>query len=127
MDAEKEFTDESDVLKLALLFIQTDEYHACRQILERRYGDFESILELEPFIHMDKSEISLFLPQIAKYETITSPDFIYQLAKIEISAANSPSAAERLRPLIEVGDAQAAALMLTAVTPNINTPFEELE
>jgi len=127
MDAEREFTDESDVLKLALLSIQSDEYHACRQILERRYGDFEFILELESFRQMDKSDINLFLPQIAKFETITNPDFIYQLAKIEISEDRSSIAADRLRPLIEVGDAQAAALMLTAVAPDFNTPFEELE
>jgi superfamily II DNA or RNA helicase len=127
MDAEREFTSDSDVLKLALLSIQTDEYQACRQILERRYGKFDSILDLEDFKNMDKSELIHFLPHILKYEEVTNLDFIFQVVQLDIDEDRQLSAAQRLRPLIQDGNAQAAALMLKAVVPNAKTPFEEIE
>jgi superfamily II DNA or RNA helicase len=127
MDAEREFTSESDMLKLALLSIQTDEYQACRQILERQYGKFDSILDLEAFKNMDKSELIHFLPHIVTYEEVTNLDFIFQIVQLDIDEDRQLSAAQRLRPLIKDGNAQAAALMLKANVPNANTPFEELE
>jgi len=127
IDAEKEFTDEDDVLRLALLTLEEDEYVACRQLLERKFGTFRSILDLEAISQMSKSRLVDYLPYILKYENIVDPKIITEVAVLEILENRKSNAALRLRPLLESGDADAAALMLTAQVPNTETPFEELE
>jgi superfamily II DNA or RNA helicase len=52
---------------------------------------------------------------------------IIEVAELEIVEKRFDIAAERLRPLLKNGNADAAALMLLADLPSESTPFEELE
>ena len=127
IDAETPFNEEEEVLQLALLTLKKDEFVACRQLLERKFGTFKSILDLEVMRQMSKSKLVDYLPFILKYEDINDPLIIMEVAELEIIENRKPIAANRLRQLILDGNAEAAALMLLAKEPNSETPLEELE
>ncbi|CAB4574247.1 unannotated protein [freshwater metagenome] len=126
LDGDRKFVEQDDNLDFALLALQSGDYQACKQILEREFGKFNSILELDVIGQMATARKVEFLPYILKFEEISDPKVIIEVAKLEISEGRLLSAGEHLGKLVEAQNSDAAALMLKVKEPTGETPFEDL-